>query len=162
MKHATQDGLQGVVRDAFLHQCDLQALTNVLSRLRAVPATQHHELIDGCSRVSGEPEAKESLQQSTLPSCGSWLAPVQQSPPYDPTLSVTRVPQQLLRTLLAHQDQRAVQLSTESSRVRDVAGFAPNQQILQATVDGSTVSYELELERSPTRLSPIERHWFAQ
>ena len=29
-------------------------------------------------------------------------------------------------------------------------------------VDGSTVSYELELERPPTRLSSIERHWLAQ
>ena len=139
--------------------------------LRAEPAKQHLELVQRCTRVTGELVVKQFLQQSTLPPCGSWLVLVQQSPPYDSTLSVTRVLQQLPRTLQAHHDQHVVQLSTESSRVRihvDVAhcchvpGFSQNQHVLQATVDGSTVSYNLELERPPTCVSPIERHNLAQ
>ena len=95
-------GLQSVVRGAFLHQCDLQALADVLTRQRGVPAKQHLEPIQGCSRVSGEPAVKEFLQQSTLTSCGPRLV---------------LVLQQLLRTQLAHHDQHVAQLSTESLRV---------------------------------------------
>ena len=129
------------------------------------------ELVQRCSRVAWEPVVEQLLQQGTLPSCCPWPVLVQQSPPCDSTLNVTRVFKQLPCTFLAHHDQHLVQLSAESSRVRvhvDIAhcchvpGFAQNEQLVQTTVDGSKESYELELQRPPTRLSPIERHWFAK
>ena len=114
---------------------------------------------------------EELLQQRALSSCGPRLVFVQQSPPSHSTLSVAFVLQQLLRTLLTHHDQHVAELRTEGSRVRihvdvphrsDVPGLAQNQQVLEATVDGSAVSHELELERPPARFTTLECHRLTQ
>ena len=105
-----------MVRDAFLDQRDLQGFADILPRQRAVPRSSTS---NSSTAARGSPGTRnEAVPAAAPPSCSPWLMLVQQSPPCDSTLSVTCVLQQLLRTILAHHDQHAAQLSAGSTRAQ--------------------------------------------